>query len=664
MRLGWFAQWVEAEQGRFFPLLPIAMGAAILVYFQLPFEPPWWWGLVLIALSAGLLAIGWRHAYLRFFALLAFSGALGFARAEWRTAALPPMVAIPAGVSAVSGFVLKIEPLPKGTRILLRAPRLDYGPTLHRYIRIKLKQGDTPPPPGTLVKCHALLFAPQAPAYPGGWEQRRNDYFANIAAAGVAVTDLTVLRPAPRDDLRNILQAVRTKIANTILATLPLSTGSIAVTLLTGDEQIIPAAERRDFVLAGLAHILAVAGLHVGIVMGLFFALTRWLLSRSTWIALHWPCKPLAAIMALLAGCLYAFLTGGHLPILRSLAMASLVTLGVVVGRRSISLRGLAIAAIMLMLIMPEVVLSAGFQMSFSAVAALIAGYAAVHTAWSRPHPGRHGARKIAVILAEVALTSLLAGGASMPFAAYQFQQVTPYWIPANLVAVPLTALWIMPLGLAGVALMPLHLSWLAFHPMGWGISVIVWIAHEIATWPRAQMIVLPVPATAILLYAAGLAWLCIWRSRARLLGIGLMLLAWEIAIKTPPPKVLMTADASLIAIHHDHAVFIIAQPKASKFTLRQWRHVWGHKPLIPAQCAADLCRLGRILYANVPTKDCHGAAILVSPVAQPGCVGTRVLDAAFAARNGALAAWISRNHHVRVVTDRALEGTRPWSAP
>jgi hypothetical protein len=117
------------------------------------------------------------------------------------------------------------------------------------------------------------------------------------------------------------------------------------------------------------------------------------------------------------------------------------------------------------------------------------------------------------------AFTSLLAGGASMPYAAYQFQQIQPYWIPANLIAVPLTALWIMPWGLAALALMPLHLAVLALAPMGWGIAVIVWITARIATWPAAMLRIAPIPDAAILLVTAGLIWLCIWRSAARYAG-------------------------------------------------------------------------------------------------------------------------------------------------
>ncbi|WBO60198.1 competence protein ComEC family protein [Acidocella sp. MX-AZ03] len=656
----WFARWVEAERGHFILLLPVAMGAAILVYFALPSEPPLW---LAAALPVGaLLALGasWRFPYARFLAWLLLAGAIGFARAEYRSATMPPMPPIPSGVVSVSGFVARVEMLPNTARVVLRAPRIDHGPTLRRLVRLKLRPGDAPPDPGALVKAYALLFGPDPPAYPGGWQQGRDEYFANLAAVGVALTPLKQLRPAPPSQWRDALQALRLEIATQILRALPLSTGAIAVTLLTGDEQIIPADERQGFILSGLAHILAVAGLHVGIVMGIVFVLARWGLSRSAWMALHWPGKPIAAVLALAGGAGYAVLTGAHLPILRSLAMASLVTLGVLLGRRAVSLRGLALAAMILLLATPEAILSASFQMSFSAVAALIAGYEAVHPIWRRFHAGRSMLGAGLMHVAELAFTSLLAGGASMPFSAYQFQQIEPYWIPANLVAVPLTALWIMPWGLAGLALLKLHLAWLAFKPMGWGIAIIVWMTAHIATWPDALLKVAPMPGAAILLIAAGLAWLCLWRSAARLAGAGLIAAGLVAALLARPPDVLVSADARLIGIRQGGQVLLVEMPKASSFTLEQWRAVWGGARLVPSACSAATCRIGAVLYAATPVTDCQGARLLVSPVSQPGCAGAVILDASRAARDGALAAWVSPAR-IRLITDRAWEGARPW---
>jgi competence protein ComEC len=339
--------------------------------------------------------------------------------------------------------------------------------------------------------------------------------------------------------------------------------------------------------------------------------------------------------------------------------MASLVTLGVIIGRRAISLRGLGLAAMLIMLVTPEAIIGVSFQMSFSAVLALIAGYAAAQHSMSRLHESQS---RVAAHVVALAYTSLLAGGASMPFAAYQFQQIQPYWIPANLVAVPLTAFWIMPLGLGALALMPFGLAGLALIPMGWGISVILWLTSRIAAWPEAMLRIPPMPGLAILLVAAGLIWLCIWRSAPRLIGIAVMLAGLGIYAAARPPDALVSSDAKLIAIRATPQIFLVKQPKATAFTLEQWAPVWGGAPLTQAQCTANTCRIGPILLALAPPTDgCPNAALVISPQPLRGACGEiPVIDRFSVWRNGATAAWVNGGS-VRLLTDRQVQGTRPW---
>ncbi len=656
-----FWRWIEAERGRFMLLLPVAMGAAILGYFALPFEPPLWTGILGLLLTALALAVSWRHMLLRFLALLALSAALGLARAEWRTADEPPMRIMPIGPVTLSGTIARIEQLPDAARITLVSPRIDAGPILPRAIRLKLRPGERLAlKAGQGVQAYAILFGPERPAWPGGWDMERDYFFSGLNASGFALTPLTLTRVAPRNRLADGLQNVRNDITGTILATLPRATGGIAVTLLTGDEQAIPPPERQEFVEAGLAHILAVAGLHVGIVMGLVFWSTRWLLTRHTLLALHLPVKSIAAAAALLGGIGYAALTGAHLPILRSLAMAALATLGVFAGRRAFSLRGLAIAALALLLASPEVILSTSFQMSFSAVAALISGYAAMQQRAPRIRTPHSQAAKLGRHVLGLAFTSLLAGGASMPFAAYQFQQIQPYWIPANLLAVPLTAFWIMPCGLLALALMPVHLAALALVPMGWGIAAIVRVTQFITTWPDALLQSKPMPASAILFIAAGLAWLCIWRSAGRFAGVPVIALGLVIALSARPPDVLVSADSRLIALRSGETVFLVRAAKADNFTLAQWRTVWGGTPLTPAGCTAASCRVGAAWYTTVPV--CVPARLIVAPIEMPACAAP-VIDRFATYRQGAVAAWITPDG-VRRRTDRQVQGVRPWVLP
>jgi competence protein ComEC len=664
------AAWVEAQRGRFFLLLPIAMGTAILVYFDLPAEPPLWLGFFFSAASAAAIAAAWRFAPARFAAQLALAAALGFFSAEWRTHTQPPLIAIPYGATIVTGSIARIDTLPNGRRVTIAPASLD-GAAIPRAIRVKLKATDTTALlAGEGIAVRTILFKPDRPAYPGGWDSGRDAFFSGLGASGFAIGDVTVTAPAQPGAFSLRLRRLREAIAGQIMDVLPVDTGSVAVTLLTGMEQDMPEQERENFIAAGLAHILAVAGLHVGIVMGLFFSAARWLLTRHERLALHLPAKSIAAGIALIAGVAYAALTGAHLPILRSLAMASLVTLGIIAGRRAISLRGLALAAMAIMVFSPETVIGTSFQMSFSAVAALISGYAAARAWFARLHEGTSPAARTAAHLAGLFYTSLLAGAASMPFAAYQFQQIQPYWIFANLIAVPLTALWIMPTGLLSLALMPLGCASLTLVPMGWGIKIIVWTTERISGWPDAMLRVTPMPAAAILFYAAGLAWLCVWRGRARLAGVAAMAASLAVYAAARPPDVLVSPDAKLIAVSAPPNLFLFRQKKASGFALAAWQPVWGgagFSPFDTSQCNADLCTIdtksGPVAIALAPPPTCPAAILVVSPEPLRGCGEEKKIDRFTVWHDGAVAAWLTPTG-ILFRTDRDVQGARPWVPP
>jgi competence protein ComEC len=348
--------------------------------------------------------------------------------------------------------------------------------------------------------------------------------------------------------------------------------------------------------------------------------------------------------------------------------MASLVTLGVVAGRRAISLRGLALAAMLIMLFTPEAVIGTSFQMSFSAVAALISGYAAAAAWFARLHEGTSPTRRTAAHLAGLFYTSLLAGAASMPFAAYQFQQIQPYWILANLIAVPLTAVWIMPLGLLSLVLMPLGCAAFTLVPMGWGIRIIVWTTQIISSWPDAMLRVTPMPALSILLYAGGLAWLCIWRSRPRRAGLAAMAAALAVYAAARPPDVLVSPDAKLIAISAPPQLFLFRAKKASGFTLAEWQPVWGGSGFAPfdtTQCNANLCTIatktGPVTVALSPPASCPAAILVISPEPLHGlCRDSHFIDRFSVWHDGAIAAWLTP-HGLRLRTDRQIQGARPW---
>ncbi len=671
-----------AQYGQFALWLPVAMGGGTLTYFALRAEPPGWAGIAVFLPAAAGATLSRPWPVLRGLLLVAAAAALGFASAQFATRHALPLEPLPRKATWLTGTVLGTETLPIGSRVMLGNVRLDGADgTLARTLRIRLRAGDTAARAGDTVRLRALLRAPSPPAYPGGWDLQRDAFFSGLGGYGFALGHSQVVKLGTPSGFAQRIQGLRDAIARRIEAALPADRAGIAATLLTGNSSDIPASDHQAFRDSGLAHLLAVAGLHIGIVMGLIMALVRTSLAAWEWAALHWRIKEIAAIAALLAGAAYMLLTGMHVPIVRSFAMACLFTLALLLGRRAISLRGLALAAAVLILLEPAQVPGVSFQMSFSAVLALIAGYEALRPHLHRLYGDGGFLRRFALHVVALGLTSLLAGIASAPFGAYHFGRIQLYFIPSNMLAVPLTAFWVMPAGLIALALMPLHLEWLALVPMGWGIGGILWIARTVSAWPAATLSVPPVPDWGIIVLGLGMAWLGLWRGPVRLAGIALIALGLASPALYRPPDLLVSADAKLIALRTPGQIYVQDAPGAAAFTLDAWTQFWAlPETAMPARgsaaggavaCSRADCLLrapsggtALLLRGAEPTDPCAVAEVLVA--AEPArhrCPALALVDRFTVWRNGAAAIWLDRSG-VRIVTDRAARGVRPWVPP
>lgn len=681
------AEIADAERNHAALWLPVFMAAGVLAYYDLRFEPRAWAGAA-VALPALLAAIGLRRVAWQRAAMSALAAsALGFAAAQLATArAPPPETALPTHATMVTGTVRAVEMLTDSRRVTLEAVRLDEDPApLGRFIRLRLRRNDTAVVgTGDTLRVRALVRAPGPPAYPGGWDLQRDAFYSGLGGSGFALGPVELLSQGTPSAPLRLVQRLREIIAGRVSAAIPGSAGAFAVTLLTGFQNSMPLADHDAFRAAGLAHLLAVAGLHIGIVMGFAMVLARTAFAASEHASLFWPAKQLAAVAALAAGLGYALLTGLHVPILRSFLMATLFTLAVLAGRRAISLRGLALAATGLMLAEPQEVPGVSFQMSFSAVLALISGYAALRP-WLNRLRGRSRWRHFGAYLLALALTSGLAGTASAPYGAYHFGRVQVYFVIANMAAVPLTALWVLPAGLLSLPLMPFGLEFLLLKPMGWGAEAVVWVARTTASWPASTLDVPHIPAWGLAVLSLGIAWLGLWRTRLRLAGVAAIALGLVSPALVHPPDLLVSNDARLIAVRTAAGVWVQSGPGASKFTRDAWLQYWSTGPPhpIPAEgSAADgavICTREECLLR--PRPDLRAAMLVRGATHPEGCAAASVIVAAEPARrlcpkpwpklvdrftvwrDGSVAIWLFP-HGARVLTDRAERGARPWVPP
>jgi competence protein ComEC len=686
MITAWLETWQTAERGRFVPWLPVFMGTGVLTYFALRTEPPFWLGIAIALPAACAVILLRRHLVPRTAAMALAATAIGFTSAQFATARALPQPSLPSHATILTGTVRSVEALVEGRRIAIDGARLDGGDALKRWLRVRLKKGDTEEiATGDMIRLRALVRPPMPPAYPGAWDLQRDAWYSGQAGSGYALGTVERVAELQPSGFPRLVQRLREIIAHHIAAAVPGPAGAISTTLLTGITTGIPPSDHDAFRASGLAHLLAVAGLHIGIVMGWTLAFARLAFAVSEHASLNWPTKKLAALAALTVGGGYMVLTGMHVPIVRSFAMACLYTVAVLAGRQAISLRGLALAAVVLMLLEPQEVPGVSFQMSFSAVLALISGYEALRPALRSLRGCSSWQRRFASHLAALALTSALAGTASAPFGAYHFGRIQVYFVVANMVAVPLAALWVMPAGLLALLLLPFGLDWLAFVPMGWGADAILCVARTTASWPAATIDVPHMPAWGLALTGFGIAWLGLWRSMLRLAGVPVIAFGLVSSLLVRPPDLMVSADARLIGVRMQNTVYLQSVAGASRFTRDSWLQYWaaGLPLALPQDGEADdgaiACRKDACLLRPVPHAK---AALLVRGATHPdGCADASVIVSAEPARrlcprpwpalvdrftvwrNGATAIWLE-GRHARIVTDRAYRGDRPWAPP
>lgn len=450
---------------------------------------------------------------------------------------------------------------------------------------------------------------------------------------------------------------------------------------LTGERGAIPEHVLTSMRESGLAHLLAISGLHIGLVAGLLFFFVRLCLALWERGALRYPIKKWAAVAALLASLGYLLISGSTLPTQRAFLMLCFVTLAVLIDRSAISMYLVAWAAAVILLIAPENLMNVSFQMSFAAVTALVAVYEfSVLRRLAGTRAGR--AKRVSLYFLAVLLTTLVAGLATAPFALYHFNQIALYGMLANFLAVPLTALWIMPCAILGFILMPLGLEHWALIPMGWGIDGVIAIAQFVQSLPGAVAALPSMPSWALGLVAIGGLWLCLWLTSWRFYGIvpivaGFAAIAW---VETP--DILVSDTGKLVAVKQNNGLLAFtARPKG--FVSETWLRRAGIRVSPGVQRGREAPRLSRdqcdrlgcivrskghviaLVYnlAALP-DDCAAANLIISrvPVSRRRCTGpVEIIDRFSVWRNGAHALWLSADG-IRTENAATRGGKRPWS--
>lgn len=678
-----------AERENWLLWLPVGLGVGIAIYFSLTREPPLWLALLFAGAPLAGACLSWNRG-IWFVLFLAFTAVgVGFSAAKVRTLIVTaPVLAEKTGMVRIEGMIAHFDRRPNGFRVTLDAPHIEGVPleqTPGRVrIRLRKDQSQTHLQIGAWVRVRGMLLPPRAPTAPGHFDFQRYAFFKGLGAVGFAIGPLEVVREADLEDggahFESRIEKARQWVFDRVTKILPGQNGAVAAALMTGKRGAIAQDVLKAMRDSGLAHLLAISGLHIGLVAGILFVTLRGLLALSGPIALRYHIKKWAAVAALFGAFGYLILSGATIPTQRAFLMIGLVLLAVLLDRRGISMRLVAWAALVILLLQPETLLGASFQLSFAAVIALVAVYETISRSWVRGKAGGGILRRAGLYLAGVGLTTLVAGMATAPFAIQHFNRFAEYGLAANLIAVPVTSLWIMPWAVFAFFLMPLGLENFALVPMGWGVEAVIQAATKVAGWPGSVSL-LPSMATAgLAALTFGGLWLCLWRRRWRYFGLVAIAAGLATIGFYQPPDILVSENAKLFAVRADAGGYRLSSRQAARSAGRDWLRLAGKTDALPwpkagkSEDGSLACDgLGCIYRTPGQTaalvfdlaalaEDCIFATVVISrePV-RGACKGADlVIDRFDLWQNGGHAIWLD-GAGVRVQNVREMQGERPW---
>lgn len=651
---------------------PIGAALGVSAYFSLPFEPSGD-SLALFALTGlamlGLALAGRFDQRALLVLLCAACAALGLARAGQRTQALSaPVVADSDRARPATGWIERIETSRGRDRLVMRLSALEGMETPPVRIRATASRGDFEP--GDAISLPVVLRPPPRPAAPGGYDFGFHAHFRQLGGTGYAIgAPEAVVHDGER--AARALARFRWRLSERIRAQMPEASGGVAAALLTGDRSGIPPEIAENLRRAGLGHILAISGLHMALLAGgVFFAVRLALAAWPAYARGRDPRRP-AALIALVAATGYLLLTGGAIPTQRAYLMTASALLAWIAGRRALSMHTLAAAMLAVLALQPESLRSPGFQMSFGAAAALVAVYEALRE--RRDPSGRSG--PVSGFLGGLSTTSLIAGLATGVFSAFHFNRLAVWGFPANLFAMPVFSLLVMPAGVFALALMPLGIEGPFLWVMGEGLELVFFIAAQAAEAPGAIRGGGGGPGWTLGLYGLGFAAMCAGRGWMRAGGALVALIAlaaWSLA---PAPDLFIAEDGRALVRGEDGGWRRLASGR-TRFSERVFLESQGlfeHAETVEGLCDAIGCthagRAGRVLLArrlDTLGEDCARSSVLIvedrlPPWRRLHC-SALVFDPADLAREGAALIRIDGEGGWRIRRSEDGRRGRPWS--
>ncbi len=586
----------------------VCFALGIIFYFSLSLELNLYllsWLVIAILICVAIA----RNSAVRLLILPLFFFLLGLDIAAWRTHMIPSHGLVEAIPSAkVYGVVKHLYPAAGNHAKLVVEVKRTYPGTNSKILMLQLTTRNLNPDVkvGDLISFYASLAPVSKQQFPYGYNFARHAHFNLISASAYSLSNMWIVKPFNGSSLLQKFERLRMTICHTLNDDLGKVNGGIAAALMVGEQKSISADVLNNMRVSGLSHVLSVSGLHLSLVTIICMFAIRYLLSHSLYLAQQYNIKKIAAFASIVISFGYLFISGMQVAALRAFIMSAAIMLSIILDRQDNAKRAVFIAGFLILLVNPESILHPSFQMSFSAVIALVASYE-FYIKYFHASGTRDGSlfSKLKFYFLGTLFSSFIAGTATSIFVIYHFHTYSNYSVLANLLAAPILSLLIMPSLVLTFLLMPLGLQQIGLYILNIGISMMLQIAKYVSALPAAGIIFPPFSHHILLMFSCGLLWLSIWEKKWRLLG--LVPIAWSFVIIffIPFPDMIIDARYHAVIARTDagEVMKIGGQSHVSKLHKAQWLVLSGGvKDITPCPMQSTQYSLRRKNYTAVIT--------------------------------------------------------------
>ena len=568
-----------AEKERWFSWISVLFGMGIGLYFGLSAEPSLWWTLGIIEIFI-LIVILYRKSEekLLFLSIPAIVLA-GFTYIQLDAAYIAKTPRLEGEEAIyVQGRISNVDYNSKQRqRITLEKMQNFAGEEIKGSYKITLMPyaAEKTFQVGECVELAAKVMPPYPTTMVGGYQFDRKTFFDKINGTGYSLSRVFVI-PCGKSQItgESVIEKIRNKIVKRIESVLPQDEAGIASALIAGVRNGISQRVTNNYRDSGLAHFLSISGLHMSMLAGFMFLLVRYVVVLMPSLALRYDSKKIAAVFAVVMSFVYLLISGYSVPTQRAFLMTLIFLIGVMISRRSISMRTISWAALCVLMVSPVALITPSFQMSFAAVVALIAFYESCRSYVQIKVRDKNIFKIVLVYLFGIVVSDFIASIATLPYSIYHFNRVAVYTSLGNLLAGPIIGLWIMPFVLISMLLMPLGLDYVPLKILGYGIHWVNEITAYVSALPHAGVPVMSMPMWGLIAITLGGLWLCLWQRKWRHFGwIGIMIGSLSLCL-TQTPDVLIDSSGKAIAVK-DKADNMVVLPSRGKMFIK---NIWLEK--------------------------------------------------------------------------------------